>query len=479
MSLSQKSSKKLFKGGIMLALMFGIGMIPAPMPLTQMGMQLLGVFVGVLFGWIFIEVGSTSLIAIAALCMWGINTPTDILLNTFGSHISLMMLAVLLLAVYIDKLALGDFFIKWLMHRKIVIGRPYVFFSFLLLGSFLIALASSSLASAVIMISIWRAINEKAKFETNSRQHCAFFVGALIASLMGELCLPIKGAVVVYTNIYAVYSGEAMDLFRYMIAMVPAALSILVAYILFCKYILRINYSNLMTTTDLMSKEVLNPLTKQQKIGCIITIIFMVSLMIPSIPLPFEFWKTLQTLGLGGLSVLLMGIFYFIETDEKPLLNIKGLGNNFSWDMWFMVITITYISGQITNESTGIQAMVKDVIYPLLDGLSSFTLIIVLIILTIILTNFINNIVAGTLMISFAGVLSGVFDMNMGAVVLVLALSAMNAYATPAASPNAAIFFGQKDLISFKSMCIHGTLTVLFLIVYIIGVIYPWLNFIM
>ena len=131
MSLSQKSSKKLFKGGIMLALMFGIGMIPAPMPLTQMGMQLLGVFVGVLFGWIFVEVGSTSLIAIAALCMWGINTPTDILLNTFGSHISLMMLAVLLLAVYIDKLALGDFFIKWLMHRKIVIGRPYVFFSFL------------------------------------------------------------------------------------------------------------------------------------------------------------------------------------------------------------------------------------------------------------------------------------------------------------------------------------------------------------
>ena len=470
---------KLFKGLIMLALMFGIGFIPAPAPLTQMGIRLLGVFIGVLFGWIFIEVGSTSLIAVAVLCMWNTDTPTNILLNVFGSHVSLMMLAVLLAAAYIDQLGLGDAIINWLMHRKIVIGKPYMFFSFLLLGSYLIALASSSLASAVIMISIWRSVNNIACFEANSRQHCAFFVGALIASLMGELCLPIKGAVVVYTNIYAAYSGEMINMFRFMLAMVPAALSIVAVYILFCKYILRINYDKLIAATDIISKEELKPLTKQQKLGGIIIIIFMLSLMIPSIPLPFAFWKTLQNINLGGLSVLFMGVFFFIEIDDKPIFNIRTLGGRFSWDMWFMVCSVNYIAGQITNESTGIQAVIEDVIYPLVEGVSSLALIMILIFSTIVLTNFMNNIVAATLMISVAAVMSGVFEINMGAVVLVLALCAMNAYATPAASPNAAIFFGQKDLVNFKSMCLHGTITVLFFSVYMIVVIYPWLNFIM
>lgn len=479
MSISKTNNIKSLKGLIMIALMFGIGCIPAPEPLTQMGMRLLGVFIGVLFGWIFIEVGSTSLIAIAALCIWNIDSPTNVLLNSFGSHVSLMMLAMLLVAAYMSQLGLGNAIINWLMHRKIVVGKPYIFFSFLLFGAYLISFASNSLAAAVIMVSIWRSVNAISCFKANSRQHCAFFIGTLIASLMGELSLPVKGAVVVYTSVYTSYTGNVMNMFQYMLAMIPATLSIIVVYILFSKYILRIDYSKLTVATDIISKEKLQPLESKQKIGGIVIIVFMISLLIPSIPLPFSFWTTLQSLNSGGLSILLMGIFYFLEVNGTPMFDIKALGGCFGWDVWFMTCAINYITGQVSNPDTGIQAIVTELIYPLVDGVNSLTLIILLIFLTIVLTNFMNNMVAATLMISVAALMSGAFGLNMGALVLIIAICAMNAYTTPAASPNAAIFFSQTDLVNFKGMFFHGVLTVLFFTIYIVVVIFPWMNFVM
>ena len=41
----------LVHGAIMLAIILVIGNLPAPAPLTQLGMKMLGVFIGVLYGW--------------------------------------------------------------------------------------------------------------------------------------------------------------------------------------------------------------------------------------------------------------------------------------------------------------------------------------------------------------------------------------------------------------------------------------------
>ena len=42
---------------ISLALMFGFGFLPPIEPITAMGMKVLGAFLGLLYGWMFIELG--------------------------------------------------------------------------------------------------------------------------------------------------------------------------------------------------------------------------------------------------------------------------------------------------------------------------------------------------------------------------------------------------------------------------------------
>lgn len=53
----QKSGNNivLIKFAIMLILTFGIGFLPPFGDVTPLGMKVLGVFVGTIFGWIFID----------------------------------------------------------------------------------------------------------------------------------------------------------------------------------------------------------------------------------------------------------------------------------------------------------------------------------------------------------------------------------------------------------------------------------------
>ena len=41
---------------ICLVIMFGFGQLPPMEPLTPLGMNLIGIFLGVLYGWIFIDI---------------------------------------------------------------------------------------------------------------------------------------------------------------------------------------------------------------------------------------------------------------------------------------------------------------------------------------------------------------------------------------------------------------------------------------
>ena len=49
---------------ISLALMFGFGFLPPIEPITAMGMKVLGAFLGLLYGWMFIELGWPSLLSV-------------------------------------------------------------------------------------------------------------------------------------------------------------------------------------------------------------------------------------------------------------------------------------------------------------------------------------------------------------------------------------------------------------------------------
>ena len=57
---------------ITILLLFGFGHLPAPDPITPMGMQILGVFLGLLWGWTTVDMIWPSILGLIALWFYRI-----------------------------------------------------------------------------------------------------------------------------------------------------------------------------------------------------------------------------------------------------------------------------------------------------------------------------------------------------------------------------------------------------------------------
>ena len=71
MSETKRSPLILVHIAVMLAFMFLFRYVPAPPPLTTYGMAVLGIFIGMIYGWTFIPSNGLAWVAFAALFALG------------------------------------------------------------------------------------------------------------------------------------------------------------------------------------------------------------------------------------------------------------------------------------------------------------------------------------------------------------------------------------------------------------------------
>lgn len=472
-------TKKLLKGAVMLVIMLGVGFIPAPEPMTQLGMKIFGIFIGMIFGWIFIDIGSVSIIGIILFILTGCADAATTLAGTFGTQMTMMILAILFLVAYAQDQKLGDFVADWMMHRKSISGKPYLFFFMYLVACFLVSFVSNAVAAMYIMLSIFQTINEKAGFKKNSKESSLFILGILISTLLAETSIPAKGTAAMYIGFYSSITGTTFNGLLYSIALIPFCFAVILLYTLICKLIFRPNFNKLNEAIQILSQKQPLHMTTEQKRSIVVILIFMLCLMLPGISLPFSFWGVFQVLGTGGISLMCIGLFYFLTINDKPIFNLATLSKGFAWDILFMVCSISFVTGQLTTPQTGVQELLQITIYPYFEHLGPVMLVALLIIGTVILTNLINNFVAGSLMISFASMLLPAFpSLTLDAMFIILTIASMTSYALPSACPNTAIAFGLKEYVSFKGMIFYGVLVSAMITLFLCVAVWPFVNLI-
>ena len=120
-------------------LTFGAGYVPLS-HLEPLGMSVMGIFLGLLYGWTFIGFIWPSMLSIFALGVCGFfPTPQAAFSNAFSNHLVIFMLLVLVFTAYCEKSGLNRKLSCWFLSRKIVVGRPWTFTFMVLLGSFVVS----------------------------------------------------------------------------------------------------------------------------------------------------------------------------------------------------------------------------------------------------------------------------------------------------------------------------------------------------
>lgn len=106
--------------------MLSFGMLPSIGGISAIGMKVLGVFIGVLYGWIFVGFIWPSLLGMFALRLSGYDTILNVFITGFGDGLVLKIFFLFIFARYLDQCGLTHFIANWYINQKICAGRPWV-----------------------------------------------------------------------------------------------------------------------------------------------------------------------------------------------------------------------------------------------------------------------------------------------------------------------------------------------------------------
>ena len=142
---------------IMLILAFGISALPPFGQVTPFGMKAIGVFVSVLYGWIFFDLFWTSIFGFMLIPVLGLNTVAGAFALGLGDQMIITMLLCMSFALAIDMAGVTDIMANWLLQRKILNKSPW----FLVIGILLIGAVIGCFGPAMAAIFLLWSITVK------------------------------------------------------------------------------------------------------------------------------------------------------------------------------------------------------------------------------------------------------------------------------------------------------------------------------
>ena len=244
----QSKSVKLVHCIITIALMVLVGLIPPIAPITPYGMKILGILVGIVYGMSTVDVLWTAICAILAMGIAAGNI-AGVVANALGSTLVWGIIMVLVLLYVMQSEKVTDFFANWIISRKVLQGRPWLFSFAILLGISILAVVSP-IASMLLFWDIIYSACDQVGIERNSSWAQCMIFGSCFAAGSGILYLPVLANGMVVSNMYLGMMGEPINAAKYVASMIPLVIIGIILYILVCKFILRIDISALKNLDD-------------------------------------------------------------------------------------------------------------------------------------------------------------------------------------------------------------------------------------
>ena len=202
---------------VCLCIMFGFGLLDPVEPLTPLGMRLVGVFLGVLYGWVFIEIVWPSLAGLLAMMLVGGMKPVTLLNNSFGHPIVQMMFFIFVFCATINHYGLSRFISLWFITRKFVAGRPWLFSFTFLASIFILGALTSASPAALIGWSILYGVCEVCGYKKGDSYPTMMVFGIVFAAQIGQSMIPFKQVALTVFSAYETMSGMGIDYAKYML----------------------------------------------------------------------------------------------------------------------------------------------------------------------------------------------------------------------------------------------------------------------
>lgn len=439
-------NKKYIHIIIMVILMFAIGALSPVYSLTPYGMQVLGVFVGILYGWIFIDLIWPSIFGFVALGSIGTNTIVGTFCSGFGNMSLMMVLLPMLFAGALEEAGVTDFLANWFLKRKFVRRSPWFLVAGLVALSFVLGVLQAGLAAVFV---VWALVIKVADECNIPRENhlVSFLIFMVVATAFtSALIMPFAPGSLMWGAFYPAALSVPYPSFMAYAAIVLA--TVCTGVFLAGKIILRLDASSFVLSQKTIAELDSKKSTKAQKIGFAILVVYMLALLLPGIMPTVMGMAALKKIGVVGMSALALLVMAVLVVEGKPLISLeKTFTKHTQWTL-ILLLAVTFPLGDaIKSADAGIIATSNQIFTPLVSNMGIGTFMILSMAFLGMLTQVTHNIVLGAAFIPLLCPLCESLGGNGIVMWFVLFFMLQCAYITPAASMNSALVHGHERMI--------------------------------
>ena len=475
-----------------LAIMIGFRFIPEGVlpAVTPVGLSVLGVFIGTIYLWSTIDPAVASLTSICMLCFSGFGNTQSVLQQTFGNPVVTQMFFLMIFMGGLTDRKLTVYIARWIMTRKFVEGKPWVFTFVMLFGTFVMSVFIGAFAPIFLFWPVLYGVFEDVGYKPGDKYPTVMLIAIVVAALIGFPVPPymsnglallgnFRGLIANNFQVLATMPGVMISNATYFLGCFSLGTLLVVAVVLVMKFVFKPDVAPLkQVTIEMLERNPLPPMNKSQKTYGIFLGIFVFIMLVPSLlpNLPVLSFLNANSLVLGTCLVTILALINFGE--EGPVLRFGPvMGQQFSWPTYFLCVSAIVIGSVLTNEATGITPFLNTILAPIFNGMSGFTFTIVLLAVCIVLTNISNSLVIGMILQPVALTYCATANVNPAPIITLLIFTVLlSAACTPAASPFAAMLFGNKKWLASGDVYKYSITIVAVEAVIIIGLGIPFIN---
>lgn len=480
MTVAKKNinTKYYINSAVCVALMLFFRFIPPVGQITQYGMEILGIFLGSIYGWCTVGFVWPSLLSMILLGLSQYGTITQVFAEGFSNDTVLMLFMALSFFGYISSSGLMKVIADRFISLKINIGHPWrLTFFFLFIASFIGGL-TNNIATALLLWFMIYDISKETGMKKGDKYVSYIICGIMFFATFSIVMFPFLPFSLVGINLMSqnVDFSTSSNL-AWMITGPIVMLILIVLYMILGKFVFRVDVSKLRdyTKQDHFATLRGKKMNKKERTALIYLLLFVVIIVLPTfLPKQIALYRILSNISvIGGCAICLIGICFTKDDEGKFITPFSQVVRNISWDViWLMIATVP-ICAAIEAEETGIMGTLMTAIMPVLQSVSGFGYMALVVIVLGITTQFAHNFI---LLIVFGPVLAEIglsFDIPPMVFCSVFMFMIMTAVATPGASANSAMVFGNSEWVSSKHALQLGWMfTAMALAVYIF-IAYP------
>ena len=222
---------------VIIAFMFLFRFIPAPAPITSYGMQVLGVFIGLLYGWCVAgNLIWPSLLAIAAMATTDYGGGMAVVGSLFSNASVTMIIFGSFLMGPISASGVGDWLMAKMLSTKLVAGKPWRITLMLILGLYLLALVVlNQILILLLVMAILPGTLRAAGYTPQDKYPNMLMMGIVIGQLMSIMAYPFMGVALMPIGTMYAATGLSIDIMKWMLAVIPWSIVALIGYVLLMK----------------------------------------------------------------------------------------------------------------------------------------------------------------------------------------------------------------------------------------------------